>query len=43
MKNKIKRIMAVICLILVLLTSLPIKTFAKFITDINSNAKFGII
>ncbi len=43
MKNKTKKIMSVICLMLILLTSLPIQTFATFITDINSNAQFGVI
>ena len=35
--------MAIICLALLLLTSLPINTFAAFITDMNSNAQFGVI
>ena len=43
MKIKKQKIMAVISLILILLTSLPINSFATFITDINSNAKFGVI
>ncbi len=43
MKNKSKKIMAIVCLILTLLTSLPLQTFATFITDINSNAQFGVI
>jgi len=43
MKIKTKKIMAMICLVLVMLTSLPINTFATFITDLNSNAKFGVI
>lgn len=43
MKTKTKKIMAMICLALILLTSLPIQTFAAFITDINSNAQFGVI
>jgi len=43
MKLKSKKIMAIVCLILTLLTSLPIQTFATFITDINGNAQFGII
>ena len=43
MKNKTKKIMAIVCLILVVLTSLPIQTFATFITDINGNAQFGVI
>ena len=43
MKIESKKIMAIICLILILVTFLPIQTFATFITDINSNAQFGII
>lgn len=43
MKLKSKKIMAIVCLILVLLTSMPIQTFATFITDINGNAQFGVI
>lgn len=43
MKTKTKKIMAMISLVLILLTSLPINTFANFITDINSNAQFGVI
>lgn len=43
MKSKTKKVMAIICLIILLLTSLPIQTFATFITDINSNATFGVI
>lgn len=43
MKLKSKKIMAVVCLILILLTSMPIQTFAAFITDINSNAEFGVV
>lgn len=43
MKNKTKKLTAMICLILILLTALPLQTFATFITDINSNAKFGVI
>lgn len=43
MKSKTKKLMAMICLILILLTALPLQTFAAFITDINSNAKFGVI
>ena len=35
--------MSIICLILILLTTLPLQTFAAFITDINSNARFGVI
>lgn len=43
MKSKTQKIMAIISLLLILLTSLPINTFAAFITDMNSNAKFGVI
>ena len=43
MKGKTKKIMAVICLILTMITALPIQAFATFITDINSNAEFGVI
>lgn len=43
MKSKTKKIMSVICLILTLITALPLNAFAAFITDINSNAKFGVI
>ena len=43
MKTKTKKIVAMLMLVLVLCTSLPMNTFAAFITDINSNAQFGII
>lgn len=43
LKSKTKKIMSVICLILTLITALPLNAFAAFITDINSNAKFGVI
>ena len=43
MRSKTKKLMAMVCLILILLTALPLQTFAAFITDINSNAKFGVI
>lgn len=43
MRNKTKKLMAIIGLILIILTALPLQTFAAFITDINSNAKFGVI
>lgn len=43
MKNKTKKIMAIILLVLTLCSSLPISSFATFITDINSNATFGVI
>lgn len=43
MKKKTNKIMAIICLALLILTSLPLNTFATFITDMNSNAHFGIV
>ena len=44
MKVKVKRkIVAIIMLILVIFNSLPINSFAAFITDINSNAEFGVV
>ena len=43
MKNKTKKIVAIICLIFMTISSLPLQTFAAFITDMNSNAKFGVI
>ena len=43
MKVKVKRIIAVIMLILLVLNSLPISSFAAFITDINSDAEFGVV
>ena len=43
MKVRTKKIIAIMMLVLLLLTSLPIQTFATFITDINSNASFGVI
>lgn len=43
MKMKSKKIMTIISLILVIINFLPINAFATFITDINSNAQFGVI
>ncbi len=43
MKVKVKRIVAVIMLVLLIINSLPMSSFAAFITDINSNAEFGVV
>ena len=43
MKVKTKKIVAIIMLLLILLNSIPINSFAAFITDMNSNASFGVI
>lgn len=43
MKFKVKKIMALIMLVLILINTIPLNAFAAFITDINSNAKFGVV
>ena len=43
MNKNIKKILATLMLILILCSTLPISTFAAYITDINSDAQFGII
>ena len=43
MKNKTKKFMAMLLLVLTLCSSLPLNSFATFITNINSNATFGVI
>ena len=42
-KMKMKKVIAIIMLILMLINAIPINAFATFITDMNSNAKFGVI
>ena len=43
MRANTRKIMAFIILFLTVITSIPINVFATFITDINSNAEFGVI
>lgn len=43
MKVETKKIIAMIMLIITLFTSLPLNVFGVFITDINSDAQFGVI
>ena len=43
MKLRVRRIVAIIMLILLIINSLPLSSFAAFITDINSNAEFGVV
>lgn len=43
MKTNTKKVMSIIMLILMLINAMPISAFATFITDINSNATFGVI
>ena len=41
--KKFKKILAVLMLILMLCNSIPISIFAAYITDVNSNAEFGVV
>ena len=41
--KNIKKVLATLMLILILCNTLPISTFAAYITDINSDAQFGVI
>ena len=43
MKKKTKKVMAIIMLILMLINAIPMNAFATFITDMNSDATFGVI
>ena len=43
MKVKVKKIVAIVMLILLMINSLPLSSFAAFITDINSDAEFGVV
>lgn len=43
MKIKGKKLLAFIMLCLILINAIPINVFAAFITDINSNAEFGVV
>lgn len=43
MKDKTKKLVSILMLVLILLSSIPINAFAAFITDINSDAQFGVI
>lgn len=42
-KKKFKKLLALIMTILTLSTFLPLSVFAKYITDMNSDAEFGVI
>lgn len=41
--KKTKKILAVIMLVITIISSLPISAFAAYITDINSDAQFGVV
>ncbi len=43
MKLKTKKLFVMILLFMFLLTTVPLNAFAKYINDLNSNARFGII
>lgn len=43
MKRKINKVIATIMLLIILINSLPLHVFAKYITDMDSNAFFGVI
>lgn len=43
MKDKTKKLVSILMLVLILLSSIPINAFAAFITDMNSDAQFGVI
>ena len=43
MNQKTKKVVTLILLLLILISTLPINVFAKYINDMNSNAKFGVI
>ena len=43
MKDKTKKLVSILLLVLILLSSIPINAFAAFITDMNSDAQFGVI
>lgn len=38
MKDKTKKLVSILMLVLILLSSIPINAFAAFITDMNSDA-----
>lgn len=43
MKERTKKLVSILMLVLILLSSIPINAFAAFITDMNSDARFGVI
>ena len=43
MKTKTNKILSTVLLIMFLISSIPVNSLANFITDINSNANFGVI
>lgn len=43
MKDKTKKLVSILMLVLILLSSIPINAFAAFITDMNNDVQFGVI
>ena len=43
LNKKIKKILAIIMLAMMIITNLPISAFATYITDMNSDAQFGVV
>ena len=43
MKEKTKKLVSILMLVLILLSSIPLRAFALFITDMNSDAQFGVV
>ena len=42
-KKNIKKIVAILMLVMIIISSSNLSVFASYITDINSNANFGVI
>lgn len=43
LKKNIKKIVAILMLAIMIISSSPLSAFASYITDLNSNAQFGVI
>lgn len=43
LNKNIKKVILILMLAIIVLSSLPITTFAAYITDMNSNAQFGVV
>ena len=42
-KKNIKKIVAILMLVMIIISSSNLSAFASYITDMNSNANFGVI
>lgn len=43
LKKNVKKIVAILMLAMIVISSSPLSVFASYITDLNSNANFGVI